>query len=163
MKGHVKNKNHLHLQILLMKGQFTLSFRYEDKFGNSHFWQEILEVMVGTLYSGKMVGGRPLNDRFPELYNVAVTKKLNENDRDKIWWNLTKEGRFTVKSFYSAMKMEQVNFPQKKKTLKIKVFIWLFVGGKGVRIVNFVIERKQFNTCSLIVLWLDYFGTLVPN
>lgn len=57
--------------------------------------------------------------------------QLNENDRDKIWWNLTKEGRFTVKSFYSAMKMEQVNFPQKKKTLKIKVFIWLFVGGKG--------------------------------
>ncbi len=32
--------------------------------------------MVGTLYSGKMVGGRPLNDRFPELYNVAVTKKV---------------------------------------------------------------------------------------
>lgn len=36
---------------------------------------------------------------------------LQDGCEDKIWWNLTKDGVFSVKSFYRALKMQQVCFP----------------------------------------------------
>lgn len=54
---------------------------------------------------------------------------------DKIWWNLTKNGIFTVKSLYSALKTQHYAFPHKKVwkfkiPLKIEVFLWLFLKNK---------------------------------
>jgi hypothetical protein len=39
---------------------------------------------------------------------------LKENCKDKLWWTLSKDGKFTVKSFYNALKMKQVNYPHRK-------------------------------------------------
>ena len=36
---------------------------------------------------------------------------LQEGIKDRMWWNLEKNGYFTVKSFYKALKREQVAFP----------------------------------------------------
>lgn len=161
----------------------------EKKPGNSHFWQGIMEITelfysyctkkVGdgrdTLFwEDSWLGGRPLCDQFPELYNVVMTNKvtiadvhhrgidsirfrrtlhgnkirdwdkikqswdtvvIHEHCRDKVWWNLCKDGKFSVKSFYKALKVNNAVFPLKKVwnfkvPLKIKVFIWLFVKNK---------------------------------
>nr|CAE04469.3 OSJNBa0029L02.10 [Oryza sativa Japonica Group] len=60
---------------------------------------------------------------------------LEDGTRDTLRWNLTKDGKFTVKSFHTALKMQQVIFPHKKiwglkVPLKIKIFIWMFTKNK---------------------------------
>nr|AAM08546.1 Putative retroelement [Oryza sativa Japonica Group]AAP53436.1 retrotransposon protein, putative, unclassified [Oryza sativa Japonica Group] len=49
-------------------------------------------------------------DRLMEWNKIkqsCVGLTLQEGVRDKIWWKLTKDGSFTVKSFYLALKMQQ--------------------------------------------------------
>lgn len=149
------------------------------KNGDSHFWHGLMEIkniflkfcsrVIGNgektlFWEDSWIGGKPLNEQFPNLYNITLTKhitvaklkqkgincikfrrdlsggrlrdwhkiytswgdlQLKDNCNDKLRWNLTKDG--TVKSFYKALKLQQVHFPQKKiwkfrTPLKIKVF-----------------------------------------
>lgn len=153
------------------------------KNGDSHFWHGLMEIkniflkfcsrVIGNgektlFWEDSWIGGKPLNEQFPNLYNITLTKhitvaklkqkgincikftrdlsggrlrdwhkictswgdvQLKDNCNNKLRWNLTKDG--TVKSFYKALKLQQVHFPQKKiwkfrTPLKIKVFLWLF-------------------------------------
>jgi hypothetical protein len=157
--------------------------------GASHFWQGIMDVkevfykfctnVVGNgrntlFWEDNWIGGKPLAEQFPDLYNITLTKKitvanvkqggidsikfrrdvlgnklrnwlkikqfwgdlvLEDGTKDTLRWSLTKDGKFTVNSFYKALKMQQVIFPHKKLwgfkvPLKIKIFIWLFTKNK---------------------------------
>lgn len=54
--------------------------------------------------------------------------KLDDRNEDTIRWTLTKHGNFTVKSFYRALSLQNVDFPHKKLwnfkvPLKIRIFI----------------------------------------
>nr|ABA96413.2 hypothetical protein LOC_Os12g04570 [Oryza sativa Japonica Group] len=129
--------------------------------GVSHFWQGIMDVkemfykfctkVVGNgrntlFWEDNWIGGKPLAEQFPDLYNITLTKKitvanvkqggidsikfrrdvlgnklrnwlkikqfwgdlvLEDGTKDTLRWSLTKDGKFTVNSFYKALKMQQ--------------------------------------------------------
>lgn len=61
--------------------------------------------------------------------------QLQVDKKDRLWWNLTKNGLFTVKSLYRALKLQQTACPFKKfwnikVPLKIRIFLWLFLKNK---------------------------------
>lgn len=74
------------------------------------------------LYGEKKVKWRTICN---EIDRLSLTK-----ENDKLSWRLTKNSVFTVKSFYRALKMHNMQFPYKKMWRikippKVKVFVWL--------------------------------------
>lgn len=68
-----------------------------------------------------------------KLYVEGI--QVEEGVNDKLVWNLTKTGVFSVKSFYNALCVQQIDIPLKKIwsfkiLLKIKIFIWILLRGK---------------------------------
>nr|ABB46655.1 Protein kinase domain containing protein [Oryza sativa Japonica Group] len=72
-------------------------------------WQDLNKKGIGSkkcrrdLYGAKLRDWRKITHGWEEL-------NLKENYKDKLWWNLSKDGKFTVKSFYNALKMKQELF-----------------------------------------------------
>lgn len=64
-----------------------------------------------------------------ELQRKCAGVHLSE-DPDRLNWNFDGKRKFSAKSFYEHLKMQQVIFPHKKLwkikvPLKIKIFLWL--------------------------------------
>lgn len=69
------------------------------------------------------------------IKQVCDNLHLDVNKEDTLWWNLTKHGNFTVKSFYKALSLQNFVFPYKKLwqikvPLKVRIFIWLVIKNK---------------------------------
>lgn len=47
-------------------------------------------------------------------FQQKVQSIVLNNLKDKLIWKLTKDGCFTVKSFYRALKMQDLAYPSKK-------------------------------------------------
>lgn len=81
-----------------------------------------------TLFGEKLRDWDKIKQGFDNLHFIP-------NCRDRLCWNLTKQGTFNVKSFYNALCVQQTNVPFKKVwkfkiPLKIKIFIWLILKGR---------------------------------
>lgn len=86
---------------------------------------------------------------------------------------MTKNGVFSIKSFYTAMKMQEASsmigeIHKKiwhiKVPLTIRIFLWLLIRNsvltknylkkrgwrKEMKLVSFVTKKRQYNICSLI-------------
>ena len=99
-------------------------------------------------------------------------------DEDLISWNLDKNGKFSVKSFYNALTSNGVGLNhnmiwKRKVPPKVKIFMWFLQNntilkkgnmakktGLGVQSVIFVIRR---NNLSLVFLLSYCLGGLVRS
>lgn len=89
-------------------------------------------LVVGINFISELWGeGGDTLVQWNEIKNLCDDIELKE-ENDSLFWSLTADGKYTIKSFYNQLAVNNLNFPFKflwkvKIPPKIKVFLWLAV------------------------------------
>lgn len=107
---------------------------YDLTFSKNITLDKVKNTGWGCFKFRKLLHGNKLK-AWNSIKQVCDNLHIDVNKEDTLWWNLTKHGNFTVKSFYRALSLQNFVFPYKKLwqikvPLKVRIFTWLVIKNK---------------------------------